>query len=92
MRAHLRRRRADHRPRPAGRHLRPDFAHEDLLFVFGTNALLARAVKDTAPDAWRRSVAFTLDGLRTEAARPLPAPPLSLEQAYRLVENLTGTP
>ncbi|MFE4964291.1 TetR/AcrR family transcriptional regulator [Streptomyces sp. NPDC056660] len=72
--------------------LRPDFAHEDLLFVFGTNALLARAVKDTAPDAWRRSVAFTLDGLRTAAARPLPAPPLSLEQAYRLMDNLTGTP
>ncbi|MEU9061357.1 helix-turn-helix domain-containing protein [Streptomyces sp. NPDC048430] len=58
--------------------LRPDFTREDLLFIFGTNSLLARAAKDPAPDAWRRGIAFMLDGLRTEAAHPLPtAPPTS---------------
>ncbi|MBV7670110.1 hypothetical protein STHAL_11605 [Streptomyces halstedii] len=29
--------------------VRPDFTGEDLLFFFGTDALLARAVADTAP-------------------------------------------
>lgn len=72
--------------------LRPDFTREDLLFVFGTNALLARAAKNTAPDAWRRGVAFLLDGLRTEAAHPLPTGPLSSQQMYQVMANLTGTP
>ncbi|MEU6356191.1 helix-turn-helix domain-containing protein [Streptomyces sp. NPDC047072] len=55
--------------------LRPDFTREDLLFLFGSNALLARAAKGVAPDAWLRGLAFTLDGLRTEAAHPLPVTP-----------------
>ncbi|MFF4835994.1 TetR/AcrR family transcriptional regulator [Streptomyces sp. NPDC001315] len=72
--------------------LRPDFTHEDMLFVFGTNALLARAAKATAPDFWRRGVGFVLDGLRTEAARPLPADPLSPQQLQQVMGNLTSTP
>ncbi|MFJ9586545.1 SbtR family transcriptional regulator [Streptomyces acidicola] len=71
--------------------LRPDFTREDLLFILGTNALLSRAVKDTAPDAWRRGVAFTLDGQRTEAAHPLPAAPLTAQQVNQVMANLTGT-
>ncbi|UCM87965.1 TetR/AcrR family transcriptional regulator [Streptomyces marincola] len=72
--------------------LRPDFTGEDLLFILSANALLARAAKDTAPDVWRRGVAFMLDGLRTEAAHPLPAAPLTPEQLYAIMGNLTGTP
>ncbi|MGO4425305.1 TetR/AcrR family transcriptional regulator, partial [Streptomyces sp. MCAF7] len=72
--------------------LRPDFTSEDLLFLFGSNALLARAAKDTAPDAWRRGLAFTLDGLRTEAAHPLPVAPLSPRQHQQVLGNLTGAP
>ncbi|WP_030106467.1 TetR/AcrR family transcriptional regulator [Actinoalloteichus caeruleus] len=54
--------------------LRPDFTNADLVFAFAANALLARATADAAPDAWRRQVAYLLDGLRAEAARtPLPA-------------------
>ncbi|MFH8485174.1 TetR/AcrR family transcriptional regulator [Streptomyces longisporoflavus] len=49
--------------------LRPDFTNADLVFAFAANALLARASADTAPTAWRRQVAYLLDGLRTEAAR-----------------------
>ncbi|XKK39857.1 TetR/AcrR family transcriptional regulator [Nocardiopsis sp. ARC36] len=55
--------------------VRPDFTGEDLMLVFGTNAVLSRAAADAdaAPDVWRRGVAFLLDGLRAEAARgPLP--------------------
>ncbi|MFJ7948923.1 TetR/AcrR family transcriptional regulator [Streptomyces sp. NPDC096354] len=71
--------------------LRPDFTGEDLLFILGANALLARAAKDTAPDAWRRGVAFMLDGLRTEAAHQLPAAPLTPEQLNAIMGNLAGT-
>ncbi|WP_039936933.1 TetR/AcrR family transcriptional regulator [Streptomyces himastatinicus] len=73
--------------------LRPDFTGEDLLFVFGTNALLTRAAADAAPDAWRRGVAFVLDGLRTQAAqKPLPVGPLTPQQMYDVMGRLSGTP
>jgi AcrR family transcriptional regulator len=68
--------------------LRPDFTGGDLLFMFGINALLARAAADAAPDAWRRGVAFMLDGLRADAARPLPVGPLTPQQLYGVLGNL----
>ncbi|MER5178565.1 helix-turn-helix domain-containing protein [Streptomyces sp. NPDC002896] len=73
--------------------LRPDFTGEDLLFVLGANALLARAAADVAPDAWRRGVAFLLDGLRTQAAQgPLPVDPLTRQQMYDVMGRLARTP
>ncbi|MGW0433013.1 TetR/AcrR family transcriptional regulator [Micromonospora sp. NPDC003197] len=72
--------------------LRSDYTSEDLLFIFGTNALLARAAAQIAPDAWRRAVAFMLDGLRAQAAHPLPAGPLTSEQAYTVMGRLTPAP
>ncbi|MEV0406367.1 hypothetical protein [Actinoallomurus sp. NPDC050550] len=73
--------------------LRPDFTGEDLAFTFAANALLARAAADAAPDAWRRGVAFLLDGLRTEAAtRPLPVGPPTPQQVYEVLRSLTGKP
>ncbi|MGC4938263.1 TetR/AcrR family transcriptional regulator [Kribbella sp. DT2] len=61
--------------------LRPDFAPEDFLLLFSASAALARTTEHTAPEAWRRGLAFTLDGLRAAAAHPLPVGPLSPEQA-----------
>lgn len=72
--------------------LRADFTGEDLLFVLGTNALLSRAAAEVAPDAWRRGLAFVLDGLRTKAAHPLPTGPLTSQQLYEVMGKLTGTP
>ncbi|MGW1025811.1 TetR/AcrR family transcriptional regulator [Streptomyces sp. NPDC002577] len=73
--------------------LRPDFTGEDLLFVLGTNSLLARAAADVAPDAWRRGVAFLLDGLRAQAAHaPLPVDPPTRQQMYDVMGRLTGAP
>ena len=43
-------------------------------------------------DAWRRGVAFMLDGLRTEAAHSLPTGPLTSQQVYEVMAGLTGTP
>ncbi|KPM56663.1 TetR family transcriptional regulator [Frankia sp. CcI49] len=77
--------------------LRPDFTGEDLALTFGAIARLARASAgtntgaDTAPDVWRRSVAFLLDGLRTGAARgPLPTGPATPRQAYAVLSRLSG--
>ncbi|MFF4256976.1 TetR/AcrR family transcriptional regulator [Streptomyces sp. NPDC001663] len=72
--------------------LRADFTGEDLLFVLGTNALLSRAAAEVAPDAWRRGLAFVLDGLRTKAAHPLPTGPLTSQELYEVMGKLTGTP
>lgn len=73
--------------------IRPDFTGEDLLLFFGTNALLSRAVADTAPDAWRRQVAFLLEGLSTNTAHsPLSVAPLTPQQMYDVMGRLAGTP
>ena len=55
--------------------LRRDFAAEDMPLLFWTTD---RVIEETAPDApdyWRRYLGLLLDGLRTEAATPLPQPP-----------------
>ncbi|MFI0817929.1 TetR/AcrR family transcriptional regulator [Streptomyces sp. NPDC021098] len=73
--------------------LRPDFTSEDLVFAFGANAVLTRAASDPGSGAWRRGIAFLLDGLRTEAARrPLPAEPLTPQQVYEVMGHLSGKP
>lgn len=71
--------------------VRPDFTAEDLLLFFGTSALLARAVAGTAPDAWRRQVAFLLDGLSTGAAQgSLSVAPPTPQQTYEVMGRLAG--
>ncbi|HWU06019.1 MAG TPA: helix-turn-helix domain-containing protein [Streptomyces sp.] len=71
--------------------LRPDFTKEDLLLVFATNAALARAAADAAPDTWRRAIGFFLDGLRTEAVRdPLGTAPPTPQQVYDVMGRLVG--
>ncbi|MFI1887758.1 TetR/AcrR family transcriptional regulator [Streptomyces jumonjinensis] len=55
--------------------LRPDLTADDVFVVFWLNSQLTRATAAAAPDAWRRHIAFLLDGLRTPAATSLPAGP-----------------
>lgn len=68
--------------------LRADFTREDLLFIFWSTAMLVRHTTDAAPDAWRRSVGFLLDGLRADAAHPLPAAPLTRDQMEEVMFRL----
>ncbi|OON72216.1 TetR/AcrR family transcriptional regulator [Streptomyces tsukubensis] len=71
--------------------LRPDFTAEDIMVLFAIGASLARASTETTPDAWRRPVAFLLDGARAEAARgALPSAPLSSQQMYDVMGGLLG--
>ncbi|ONI79872.1 TetR family transcriptional regulator [Actinosynnema sp. ALI-1.44] len=60
--------------------LRPDFTFADLVTLTWANARIVAATHDTAPTAWRRHLAFLLDGLRTPAAHPIDEPPLTAEQ------------
>lgn len=59
----------------AQRRLRDDMTSEDLVLMLMANAGLVRRTAAHAPDAWRRHLAFVLDGLRAADASPAPPPP-----------------
>lgn len=63
--------------------LRADFTPEDLPLVFWTGGRVIEATASVAPDFWRRYLGLLLDGLRAEAATPLPHPPLTRAQLDR---------
>ncbi|MEW9554478.1 TetR/AcrR family transcriptional regulator [Nonomuraea sp. NPDC050783] len=56
--------------------LREDVTLEDMAFVTWGTARTVEATSGVRPQAWRRHLALMLDGLRAEAAHPLPEPPL----------------
>lgn len=60
--------------------LRSDFTSADLPLVFWTAGRVIDKTGAVAPEGWRRYLGFLLDGLRAEAATPLPQPPLSRAQ------------
>jgi AcrR family transcriptional regulator len=57
--------------------LRPDFTVQDVPLIFWTGSRVIEATAAVAPDCWRRYLGLLLDGLRADAATPLPAPPLT---------------
>jgi hypothetical protein len=60
--------------------LRADIEPSDIAILTWGIVGTMDATRDVAPDAWRRHLALLLDGLRPQAAHPLPAPPLSPDQ------------
>ena len=60
--------------------LRADVTAEDIPLVFWTGGRVIETTGAVAPDYWRRYLGLLLDGLRAEAATPLPAPPLTRTQ------------
>ena len=52
--------------------LRRDFTPEDLPLVFWTAGRIIEETAAIAPDYWRRYLALLCDGLRADAATPLP--------------------
>lgn len=62
------------RAKESGR-LRADFVPEDLVVLLMANAGVIAATADAAPEAWRRLVAYAIQGFRAESAGPLPPPP-----------------
>jgi AcrR family transcriptional regulator len=63
--------------------LRLDFTTEDLPVVFWTTGRVIETTAGVAPEHWRRFLGLVLDGMRAEAATPLPAPPLTRSQLAR---------
>jgi len=61
------------RAKDSGR-LRPDFEASDLATLIQAMSQVIQQTIDTEPEAWRRCLAFFLDGLRTEAAHPVAGP------------------
>jgi AcrR family transcriptional regulator len=55
--------------------LREDFVPEDLLLLRMATAGVIQATSAAAPHAWRRLVAYLLEGFRAERTGPLPAAP-----------------
>lgn len=66
--------------------LRTDLTTEDIPMLFWTGGRVAELTSSVAPELWRRYLGLLLDGLRTDAATPLPHPPLTSEQ----LERVTG--
>jgi AcrR family transcriptional regulator len=69
--------------------LRADFAAEDMPFVIWSVGRVIEETRAVTPDLWRRHLGFLLDGLRAEAATPLPHPPLTRAQLDRVTESGT---
>jgi AcrR family transcriptional regulator len=70
--------------------LRTDLVAEDLALLFMANAGVVEVTRGAARDAWRRFLAIVLDGLRSEGASSLPAPP-SPRQTMRAWRRLART-
>ena len=67
--------------------LRHDFTTEDLPVVFWTTGRVIETTADVAPKHWRRFLGLVLDGMRADAATPLPAPPLTRSQLARTTKG-----
>ncbi|MDX6489167.1 MAG: hypothetical protein QOK13_1782 [Gaiellaceae bacterium] len=63
--------------------LRADFAAEDMPLLFCSGDRVIEMTGTVAPEVWRRYLGLVLDGLRAEAATPLPHPPLTRAQLNR---------
>lgn len=63
--------------------LREDFTAEDLSLVFWSVGRVIERTADIEPRQWRRQLGFLLDGLRSQAATPLPVPALTRRQLAR---------
>jgi len=64
--------------------LRSDFTPEDLPLVFWTSSRVIELTAAVAPELWRRHLALLLDGLRADAASPLPRPALTEAELARV--------
>jgi AcrR family transcriptional regulator len=63
-----------------GGQLRADFETSDFAMLVWAMSQVIRESAGHAPQAWRRCLAFFLDGLRADAARPVAVPALTADQ------------
>jgi AcrR family transcriptional regulator len=65
--------------------LRADFEAPDLAVLIWAMSQVIRESMDVAPQAWRRCLAFFLDGLRAGAAHPVAVPVLTEKQLAKMM-------
>ena len=70
--------------------LRADFADGDFAFILWSTTTIINATATTAPGAWRRHLAFLLDGLRAGAAHPLPRKALEPAEVVEAMRAFGG--
>jgi AcrR family transcriptional regulator len=76
------------RAQEAGK-VRPDLTLADIVNLIWSNGRMIDATTFTAPDAWRRHLYLMLDGYRAERAHPIPEPPMTDEQLYAAMVQLS---
>lgn len=60
--------------------LRPDFEPPDMVTLIWAMSQVIRESMETSPHAWRRCLGFFLDGLRADAAHPIPVSALTRQE------------
>ena len=70
--------------------LRSDVELPDLALMVLAMSQVIRTSMDVAPHAWRRCLAFLLDGLRADAAHPVGVPALTADQLAGIVRRSAG--
>jgi AcrR family transcriptional regulator len=65
--------------------IRADFTHQDVVLLLMANSELVRRTREQAPEAWRRHLAFVLQGIRASAGESAPSAPTvaQIEAAMR---------
>src|SRR6195952_4067589 len=61
---------------------RPDITQADIVNLIWSTGRMIDATSTTAPNAWRRPLYLMLDAYRAERAHPIPEPPMTSEQLY----------
>ncbi|CAN5710836.1 TetR/AcrR family transcriptional regulator [soil metagenome] len=69
--------------------VRPDITQADIVNLIWSNGRINAATNATAPNAWRRQLHLMLDAYRAERAHPIPEPPMSDEQLYDTMVQLS---
>jgi len=69
--------------------VRPDIALADIVNLIWSNGRMIDATSITAPNAWRRQLHLMLDAYRAERAHPIAEPPMTDEQLYDAMVQLS---
>lgn len=68
---------------------RPDITQADIVNLIWSNGSIIDATSGTAPNAWRRYLYLMLDAYRADRAHPIPEPPMTSEQLYDAMVQLS---
>jgi AcrR family transcriptional regulator len=68
---------------------RPDITRADIINLIWSNGRIIDATSAKAPTAWRRQLHLMLDSYRADRAHPIPEPPMTDEQLYDAMVQLS---